>query len=151
MVTNEQIIQVTQVGIVLEQGLLILKVIKDFGMYPVHTMKPQIMGELFLNTHLQKIAILNLGSFIKSYEKNKILLIVLVVGIIVLGIVIFIKSQAVTETKDWVTVKIPTIMKRVHLPNHLFKIQIKIQNYRIQIKVRQLKIKMMNHLYLILI
>ena len=40
MATNEQIIQVTQVGIVLEQGLLILKVIKDFGMYPVHTMKP---------------------------------------------------------------------------------------------------------------
>ena len=32
-------------------------------------------------------------------KKNKILLIVLVVGIIVLGIVIFIKSQAVTETK----------------------------------------------------
>ena len=32
-------------------------------------------------------------------KKNKILLIILVVGIITLGIVIFIKSQAVTETK----------------------------------------------------
>ena len=40
MATNEQIIKVTQGSIVLERGLLILKVIKDFRMYPVHTMKP---------------------------------------------------------------------------------------------------------------
>ncbi len=48
-------------------------------------------------------------------KKNKILLIILVVGIITLGIVIFIKSQAVTETKRLGNGENTTMKKQVHL------------------------------------